>query len=73
MLLLIANRGDLSGAADAIFIKLLPWVVLAVFVVGMVLAVVLRSTAPDRYAGIGQFELAEAPDPTSPKTTGVQA
>jgi amino acid transporter len=71
--LLVVNRGDLSGAADAIYIEILPWVVLAVFVVGVVLAVVLRSRAPDRYARIGQFELAEAPDPTSPKTTGVQA
>ncbi len=55
--LLVVNRGDLSGAADAVYIQVLPWVVLAVFVLGVVLAVVLRSTAPDRYARIGQFEI----------------
>ena len=38
--LLIVNRGDLAGAADALYIQLLPWVVLAVFVIGMVLALV---------------------------------
>lgn len=55
--LLIVNRADLSGAADALYIRMLPWVVLAVFVAGMVVAAVLRSRAPDRYARIGQFEI----------------
>ena len=36
--LLIANRGVLSGAGDSVFIKLIPFVVLAIFVAGMVLA-----------------------------------
>ena len=55
--LLVANRGDLSGAADAVYIKILPWVSL----------VDLRrrdggrrlppQQRPDRYARIGQFEL----------------
>ena len=44
--LLVVNRGDLSGAADAVYIQILPWVVLGVFVLGVVLAVVLRRTAP---------------------------
>jgi amino acid transporter len=57
--LLVANRGDLSGAADAVYIQVLPWMVLAVFVIGMVLALALRSRAPDRYAQIGQFEITE--------------
>jgi amino acid transporter len=57
--LLIVNRGDLAGAADALYIQILPWMVLAVFVVGMVLAMVLRSRAPERYQQIGQFELTE--------------
>jgi hypothetical protein len=57
--LLIVNRGDLAGAADALYIQLLPWVVLVVFGLGMVLALVLRARAPDRYRQIGQFELTE--------------
>jgi hypothetical protein len=44
---------------------LLPWVVLAVFVAGLVLGLVLRSRYPDRYARIGQFEV--------PETTGAAA
>jgi amino acid transporter len=58
--LLIINRGDLAGAADALYIQVLPWVVVLVFGLGMVLALVLRSRAPDRYRQIGQFELTEA-------------
>ena len=42
--LLIANRGVLSGAGDSVFIKLIPFVVLAIFVAGMVLALYLRSS-----------------------------
>ncbi len=57
--LLVVNRGDLAGAADALYIQVLPWVVLVIFVLGMVLALVLRSRAPDRYRQIGQFELTE--------------
>ncbi len=34
--LLVVNRYDLAGAADATYIVVLPWVVLAVFVAGMV-------------------------------------
>jgi amino acid transporter len=58
--LLVVNRGDLSGAADAVYIQVLPWVVLAVFVIGMALALWLRNRAPDRYAQIGQFEITGA-------------
>ena len=57
--LLIVNRYDLAGASDAVYIQILPWVVLAVFVVGMVIAAVLRARAPERYAQIGQFEVVE--------------
>jgi amino acid transporter len=55
--LLVVNRFELSGAADATYIVVLPWVVLAVFVAGMVVALVLRSRHPERYARIGQFEI----------------
>ena len=72
--LLVVNRGDLSGAADAVYIKILPWVVLVVFVIGMAVAAYLRSSAPDRYARIGQFELSDSPDPhRTTDTTGAQA
>jgi amino acid transporter len=71
--LLVVNRGDLSGAADAVYIQVLPWVVLAVFVLGVVLAVVLRSAAPDRYARIGQFEITGSAPPSTDETPGVQA
>jgi amino acid transporter len=67
--LLIVNRYDLAGAADAAFIVLLPWVVLAVFAAGLVLGLVLRSRYPDRYARIGQFEVPE----TAPESTGAAA
>jgi di/tricarboxylate transporter len=72
--LLVVNRGDLSGAADAVYIEILPWVVLAIFVIGMAVAAALRSSAPDRYARIGQFELTDSPDPhRSTDTTGAPA
>ncbi|OLT20709.1 hypothetical protein BJF78_09010 [Pseudonocardia sp. CNS-139] len=58
--LLVVNRYDLAGAADAVYITVLPWVVLAVFVAGMALALVLRSRSPQRYARIGQFEVTES-------------
>jgi amino acid transporter len=67
--LLVVNRYDLAGADDAAFIVLLPWVVLAVFVAGLVLGLVLRSRYPDRYARIGQFEVPE----TTPEPTGAAA
>ncbi|MEJ7894042.1 MAG: APC family permease [Solirubrobacteraceae bacterium] len=54
--LLIKYRGDLSGADDVLFIKVLPFVPLAVFAAGMVAALVLRSRAKERYAQIGSFE-----------------
>lgn len=62
--LLVVNRYDLAGAADALFIQVLPWVLLVVFVAGMVLAAVLRSRCPDRYARIGQFEITDPVDET---------
>jgi amino acid transporter len=61
--LLVINRDGLAGASDVLFIEALPWVILVVFVLGMVAAMVLRSRAPDKYAGIGQFEIAEITEP----------
>jgi amino acid transporter len=53
--LLIDNRGLLSGAADNWFVKLIPWFVLAIFVVGIVLALYWRSSHPEKYQAIGRF------------------
>jgi amino acid transporter len=53
--LLIANRAGLSGAGSALYIKLLPWVVLAVFLIGCATALWMRANATQRYAKIGRF------------------
>jgi hypothetical protein len=53
--LLIDNRAALSGAGSALYIKLVPWVVLVVFLVGCATALWMRSNAVDRYQKIGRF------------------
>jgi amino acid transporter len=53
--LLISNRAALSGAGDALYIKLVPWVVLAVFLIGCAVALWMRGQAKERYQGIGRF------------------
>src|SRR4051794_18495728 len=53
--LLIDNRAGLSGAGDALYIKLVPWVVLFVFLFGCATALWMRSRAVDRYKKIGRF------------------
>lgn len=55
--LLVDNRSTLAAAEDVPFITLLPWVVLAMFVAGIVIALVMRSRRPDRYAHLGHFTL----------------
>ncbi|MDT7564904.1 MAG: hypothetical protein QOG76_3528 [Pseudonocardiales bacterium] len=57
--LLVSNRTTLAGATDVPFITLLPWMVVAMFVAGAVIAVVMRTRAPARYADLGHFTLAE--------------
>lgn len=59
--LLIANRGVLSGAGDSLFIEAIPFVVLAVFVAGMVLGLVLRSRDAETYENVGRFSREEIP------------
>ena len=51
--LLIDGRGTLSGAADVPFIKYLWLWPLIMFVVGMIIALVLRSKSPAKYAALG--------------------
>ena len=53
--LLIDNRAALSGAGDALYIKLVPWVVLAVFLIGCAAALWMRRRAKERYQHIGRF------------------
>jgi amino acid transporter len=53
--LLIDNRAGLSGAGDALYIKLVPWVVLIVFLIGCATALWMRRNAVHRYQKIGRF------------------
>ena len=62
--LLVANRDTLAAAEDVPFITLLPWVVLAMFVIGMAVAVWLRSARPAVYADLGHFTLTDPDDET---------
>jgi amino acid transporter len=52
--LLMANRETLA-ASDVPFITLMPWIALAIFIVGILLALYYRSSDQGRYAGIGRF------------------
>jgi amino acid transporter len=54
--LLISNRAALSGAGDALYVKSIPWVAIAMFAIGIVAALYLRSKDSDRYHAIGRFE-----------------
>jgi amino acid transporter len=58
--LLIRNRGLLSGAGGVLYIKLIPWVVLAIFLAGIALALYYRSASRERYRAIGHFVHEEA-------------
>lgn len=68
--LLIANRGALAGNADVPFIRFLPWTALAMFGIGVVIALVLRTRQPERYSGLGHFTLAD-PQSVPPGESGM--
>jgi amino acid transporter len=53
--LLISNRASLAGAGDAPYVKYLPYVAIAMFLIGIVAALYLRAKDTDRYNGIGRF------------------
>ena len=53
--LLIKNRSLLSGAGDALYIKVLPFVPLVIFLGGVALALYYRSSSRERYHAIGHF------------------
>ncbi|GAA4553570.1 APC family permease [Pseudonocardia xishanensis] len=61
--LLIANRATLAAADDSPFVTAIPWVVCAIFVVGMGIAWYLRANRPAVYEGLGHFtlEITDAP------------
>jgi amino acid transporter len=53
--LLIKYRGDLSGAGDNWFVKLIPWFILAIFVSGLITALYWRASNRAKYEAIGRF------------------
>ena len=66
VVLLILNLGTATGdAAETLFFKLIPWIVVGVFLGGIALALYLRAMRPDQYAIIGRIiyeDTAERPD-----------
>ena len=56
---LLRELAGLAPTARFVFITLLPWMVVAMFVAGVVIAIVMRTRAPARYADLGHFTLAE--------------
>ena len=60
--LLIANRDTLAAAEGVPFITLLPWMALAMFVAGVLVAVWLRTRRPAVYADLGHFTLTDPDD-----------
>ena len=59
--LLMKFRGDLSAAAGVPFIDYLWLWPIAVFVVGIAIALVIRTSDPGKYAGIGRYLHEDAP------------
>jgi hypothetical protein len=57
--LLVSNRDELAAAEGVPFITLLPSVPVVFFLAGMVIALVMRTRRPDRYAGLGHFSLSD--------------
>jgi hypothetical protein len=57
--LLVSNRDELAAAEGVPFISLLPYVPVVFFLAGVVIALVLRSRRPDRYAGLGHISLSD--------------
>jgi amino acid transporter len=61
--LLIDNLDAAAGAAaETLFFDLIPWIVVGLFVFGLVAALYLRSAKPDTYERIGMVVLGEAPE-----------
>jgi hypothetical protein len=59
--LLIDNLDAAAGAAaETLFFDLIPWIVIGVFVLGLVAALYLRSAKPETYERIGTVFFGEA-------------
>jgi amino acid transporter len=54
--LLVDNRPVLAGNGSVPFVQAIPWIVVGIFVIGVVTALVVRATSAERFAGIGSFE-----------------
>ena len=53
--LLLKNRDVLAGATNSLFVEALPWVMLAIFAIGVGAALYFRARDSDRYAAVGRF------------------
>ena len=66
VVLLLLNAGTAAGdASETLLFKLIPWIVVGVFLIGVALALYLRSSNPERYRLIGRIiyeDSAERPD-----------
>jgi amino acid transporter len=58
--LLIANRAALSGAGGAFFIQVIPWAVLAVFLIGVGIGLYYRNADAERHRSIGRLVFEES-------------
>jgi len=58
--LVIANRGALSGAGSAVFIKAIPWAVLGTFLVGCAVGLYYRFADAARHQAIGRMTFDDA-------------
>ena len=56
VVLLLLNAGTAAGdASETLLFKLIPWIVVGVFLAGVALALYLRSSNPERYRTIGRI------------------
>lgn len=56
VVLLLLNAGTAAGdASETLLFKLIPWIVVGVFLIGVALALYLRSSNPERYRMIGRI------------------
>ncbi len=66
VVLLLLNASAAAGdAADTLLFKLIPWIIVGVFLAGVTLALYMRARYPERYRIIGRIvyeDTAERPD-----------